>query len=238
MEIHTAEKRLSKIREAEKRSHEEIYSSATLFEGDTWLKKPINTVLELLPHFKDKNTLRVLDLGCGIGRNCIPIAQAYRQIDCRVDCVDILNLAINQLYQYSEKYQVRGQIHGFVMPLEDYSILEKQYDLILAVSALEHVKNEETFFQILETMSRGLRPGGIVCLVMNSNVTEVEKTTGLLRDPQFEVNLPTERLISGLESTFSGWRILKQKVSHQQYDIPRDTPVILTTDVVTWVAQK
>lgn len=56
--------------------------------------------------------------------------------------------------------------------------------------------------------------------------------------PQFEVNLPTATLEEKLESIFNGWKILKHTISVQEYDIPRDTAVHLTSNVVTWVAMK
>ena len=43
--------RLTEIREAEKASHLEIYSTAELYEKGSWLQKPIKTVLDLLPIF-------------------------------------------------------------------------------------------------------------------------------------------------------------------------------------------
>ncbi len=44
---------LKSIRDAEKASHIEIYSSAKLFESGSWLQKPVKTVTDLIPHFKN-----------------------------------------------------------------------------------------------------------------------------------------------------------------------------------------
>lgn len=90
METHTIES----IREAERKSHTSIYTSAVLFEKGTWLSKPVRTVTDLLPFFSGKIRFRGLDLGCGIGRNCIPIARYLSDADCKIDCVDILDIAI------------------------------------------------------------------------------------------------------------------------------------------------
>lgn len=91
------ENRLSEIRDAERISHTKIYSKATLFEKGTWLEKPIKTVVDLFPFLDLHNPLRILDLGSGIGRNSIPFAQRYRDIECEIECVDILALAIDKL---------------------------------------------------------------------------------------------------------------------------------------------
>lgn len=189
--------------------------------------------------FFEKNTsLNILDLGCGVGRNCIPIAQKYGKIDCKIDCVDILESAIYKLYQYSEKYGVRSQINGIVMPIEDYRIKQNSYDLILAISSLEHVKSEDIFWRMMKEIAKGICDGGFVCLIINTNILEMDKESGIQREPQFEVNLQTSALKEGLREVFGGWSVMKHTVVHQEYDIPRDKNVYLSTDVVTWVVRK
>ena len=91
--------RLEQIRESERRSHEDVYTNHALYESGSWLQKPVKTVIELLPYFEKVKELRVLDLGCGVGRNCIAIARHFSHIPCRIDCIDILPLAIEKLNQ-------------------------------------------------------------------------------------------------------------------------------------------
>jgi 2-polyprenyl-3-methyl-5-hydroxy-6-metoxy-1,4-benzoquinol methylase len=57
------------IREEEKKYHEHCYDNYKLFEEGSWLHKPVKTVMDLFTYFDGKPELRVLDLGCGIGRN-------------------------------------------------------------------------------------------------------------------------------------------------------------------------
>lgn len=230
--------RLEQIREAERKSHTKIYTSAELFADGTWLKKPIRTVTDLLPELSCKTTFRGLDLGCGVGRNCIPVAQYFSHLDCRIDCVDILDVAIERLTEYSPKYGVSRSIRGFVSPLEDFPIQPNAYDLILGISTLEHAESEAAFWDILNKVKSGTRPGGLVCLVINSGITETDTVTKASLPPQFEVNIPTEKMKAALERTFQGWEILKHTVTCQQYKIPRENPVELHTNVVTLVARK
>lgn len=232
------EARIAGIRKAERDSHIEMYTNTPLFTKGTWLGKPVQTVLDCLTFFENRDALRILDLGCGVGRNCIPIAQKFHGKNCWIDCVDILDLAINKLYEYSAEYQVRSCMHGSTVPLEYYPIPRDSYDFIFAVSSLEHVNSVEVFYRTLEHIRDGIRPGGVVCFVINSNIAEAEKTTGERRDAQFEVNLPTQALTRELPRIFSKWKILKHTIVPQQYDIPRDTLVHLTADVVTWVVQR
>ena len=58
------DERLKRIRESEKKSHMEIYSNEQLYQTDSWLKKPIKTVQELIPLFREYKKLKVLDQEC------------------------------------------------------------------------------------------------------------------------------------------------------------------------------
>lgn len=229
---------LKSIRDAEKESHLEIYSTAKLFESGSWLQKPVKTVVDLLEHFKDYKELAVLDLGCGVGRNCIPIARKFYNIPCRIDCVDILDFAIDELNKNSILYDVENKINGIISSIDDYKILNNHYDLIIAVSALEHINSEIAFIEKLKEIRNGIRQKGIVCLIINSEISEINKENGQSLIPQFEVNLKTEKLLKILEETFDGWENIKTTVRNQRYDIPRKNCISdLTTDVVTYVAQ-
>lgn len=115
----------------------------------------------------------------------------------------------------------------------------RNYDLVMAVSSLEHVDSKETFVNKLREIEHGIRKNGIVCLVVNSNIKEFDKKTGSEILPQFEVCLPTEEMQRIFEKAFSEWTVLKSTVVDQQYDIPRDSGICeLKTSVVTFVAKK
>ena len=94
------------IRNKEAESHLKMYSENELFSGDGWLGKPVKTVVDLLPIFAYKKEITALDLGCGVGRNCIPIAQFFSDKHCTIDCVDILEYAIEKLVDNAKKYAV------------------------------------------------------------------------------------------------------------------------------------
>ena len=227
--------RLNQIRAAEAASHVEAYNTNALYAPGSWLAKPVKTVLDILPLFEGREDLRALDLGRGVGRNSIPAARVFR----RVDCVDILDLAIEKLVENAVNHGVGERIRGTVSAIDDYAIEAGGYDLIMAISALEHVASEAFFIRKLAEIAAGIRKNGVVILVVNSGVRERDKRTGAALEPQFEVNFDTEALQKLLHSVFTGWEILKETVVHQCYDIPRETGVAeLETDVVTWVARR
>ena len=238
-EVELSLSRLGEIRKAEAESHTQAYTNHSLFSPGSWLAKPVKTVVDLLPLFEGYTDFRALDLGSGIGRNCIPVAQRFRGIPCRVDCVDILELAIIKLNESALQYGVENRIRGIVSSIDDYEIVADSYDLILAVSALEHIASQSAFEKKLAEIREGLRSGGIACLIVNSGVIEHDKVTGQELLPQFEVNLPTSQMQDLLENTFEGWQVIKHTIVHQKYDIPRENCIAdLETDVVTYVVRK
>ena len=231
--------RLNLIRQAEAESHTQAYTSHSLFSPGSWLAKPVKTVMELLPLFEGYTQFAALDLGSGVGRNSIPVAQHFSGIPCRVDCVDILGLAIAKLNENALQYGVENCIRGIVSPIDDYEIAADSYDLILAVSALEHIASSSAFEKKLTEIRDGLRYGGIACLIVNSGVIEHDKATGQELLPQFEVNLPTRQMQDLLENTFADWQVIKHTIVHQKYDIPRENGIAdLETDVITYVARR
>jgi len=230
---------IQNIRESERNSHIELYSNEELYKEGSWLNKPIKTVTDLFPLFKEYEEFRVLDLGSGVGRNCISVAKQFQNISCRVDCVDILELAIEKLMENAKRFGVEECIHEEVCPIEEFKIAPNTYDLILVVSALEHIDSKESFVKKLEEMREGIKLQGVVCLVINSEVREKNKETREELFPQFEVNLPTEELQKVLQGTFVGWEVLKSTIRAQQYDIPREECISeLNTKVVTYVGRK
>ena len=235
----TEKERINQIRISERNSHIEMYSKEELYKSDSWLNRPIRTVLDIIPFFKEYENLNVLDLGCGIGRNSIAIAQAYKNVVCSIECVDLLELAIEKLHENARIHCVDEIIHGVVESIEDYPIEKEKYDFIMAISALEHINSKVDFEQKLMEIKNGIRQNGIVCLVINSNVREWDKTTMKELDAQFEVNFPTEELKDLLQDTFFDWEVLKFTENEQQYDIPRKKGMCeLRTNVVTLVARK
>lgn len=234
-----AENRLDTVRRAEAFSHTQAYNNLKLFQPGSWLAKPVKTVMDLMPCFQSCESFCGLDLGCGVGRNCIPVLQAIPHIPRYMDCVDILPLAIGKLRENAAAYGLSCQIHGIVCPVDQYPIQQNRYDLILAVSVLEHLDSPDTLKTKLLEIRNGLRPGGIACLIVNTSVKETDLTTGTPLRPQFEINLPAADMTSLLEDTFAGMQLLKHSCIHYQYDTDRESGnVRLDTDVVTYVVRK
>ncbi|PGL48547.1 SAM-dependent methyltransferase, partial [Bacillus thuringiensis] len=123
--------------------------------------------------------------------------------------------------------------------IENYHIRSNTYDYIVAVSSLEHVKSEEDFKNVLQSMKRGTKNGGINCLIINSNIQEIDSITNEELEALIEINLSTEEMISALKSIYKEWKKLKVEIKELAYNIVRnERHVQLKTNAITFVVQK
>jgi 2-polyprenyl-3-methyl-5-hydroxy-6-metoxy-1,4-benzoquinol methylase len=192
-----------------------------------------------MPLACDKAGAKVLDLGAGVGRNTIPLAQYIATRGGEVVAVDLLDSAIEGLNRYALQFGVLDTIQSVCSDIEYYGIEESSYDYIVAVSALEHLSSVERLRYKLAEISRGVKPGGIFCLIMGTNIRETDEISGEELDPMFELNLSLETALRMLRAEFDDWETLKQQDSHQRYSIQRqDKPVMLACDSFTFAVRK
>ncbi|AUD25987.1 class I SAM-dependent methyltransferase [Bacillus cereus group sp. BC251] len=231
--------RIDYIRQEEKKYHDLCYEQYKLFEIGSWLYKPVKTVMDLIDYFEGQNNLQVLDLGSGVGRNSIPIAQKIQNSSGTVTCVDLLDSALAKLQTYSKEYGVINNIKTEQAAIENYYIVPNTYDYIVAVSSLEHVQSEEDLTNVLHSIKEGTKTGGINCLIINSNIQEIDLHTKEELDALIEINLPTEDMIHLLKSIYKEWKEIKVEIKELVYDIVRDEKQIqLKTNAITFVVQK
>ncbi|WP_339320048.1 class I SAM-dependent methyltransferase [Paenibacillus sp. FSL R10-2734] len=231
--------RIANIRTEEKKYHDMCYDSYNLFEPGSWLHRPVKTVIDLLEEYRDQEYLSVLDLGAGIGRNSIPIAESMKNRNGKVVCVDLLESAIEKLEGYSRKFGVEPFIVTRLSDIEHFIIDQGEYEIILAVSALEHVSSEKALEKKLSEMISGTKTNGTNCIIIGSNIQEVNLENGQELDPMFEVNISRERMMELLDHQYTGWEVKQRFVKQLEFEIDRKgQPVKLTTDCITFVAKK
>ncbi|KAA0788761.1 class I SAM-dependent methyltransferase [Bacillus sp. BPN334] len=231
--------RIDHIRNEEKKYHDLCYEQYKLFETGSWLYKPVKTVMDLMNYFEGQNNLQVLDLGSGVGRNSIPIAQKIKNANGTVTCVDLLDSALTKLQTYSKEHDVFEVIKTEQAAIENYYIQPDTYDYIVAVSSLEHVKSEEDLTNLLHSMKKGTKTGGINCLIINSNIQEIDLHTKEELDALIEINLPTEHMIYLLKNIYKKWKEIKIEIKELAYNIVRNGKHIqLKTNAITFVVQK
>jgi hypothetical protein len=88
-------------------------------------------------------------------------------------------------------------------------------------------------------MVKGTIRGGINCLVVNSNVQEIDIKSGKKLEPMMEVNLSTDHLLEKLRDTYSKWDELTMQVKPLEYKIQRnENDILMKTNAVTFVVRK
>ncbi|SDX63462.1 bifunctional 2-polyprenyl-6-hydroxyphenol methylase/3-demethylubiquinol 3-O-methyltransferase UbiG [Paenibacillus sp. CF384] len=194
-------------RKQETEYHEVFYRETELFTPGTWLAKPVKTVMNLLQDFTQGEPIHVLDLGCGVGRNSIPIAQVVKPAGGSVVCVDLLPIATQKLEQYANQYEVQSVIQPVVADVEHYEIAQHAYDYIVACSCLEHVSNLAAFQAVVKRMIRGTREQGINCILINTEVVEYDMELDEQRPGVIELPLKTDETIHLLKELYRDWDI-------------------------------
>ncbi|WP_434751753.1 class I SAM-dependent methyltransferase [Paenibacillus amylolyticus] len=222
------EEQLEAARQAEAGYHSNFYQNNELFEDGTWMSRPMPMVMEMLERLLvHKQELRVLDLGCSVGRHTIPIAQRLADTNSEVIGVDLLDEAVEGLRKYAKQYQVDHIVQAEKADVEHYQVQPNAFDFIAACSCLEHTSSKEAFLETVERLQAGTRTGGIHCITMSTSVEEKEIQTGRQIEPLIELNLSTSEAIALLEQAYDGWNILFQEhvtqtIQEEKYDEPTE----------------
>lgn len=218
--------------------HEQFYAETELFEAGSWLARPVKIVMDTLKLLNMAN-VSVLDLGCGVGRNSIPIAQKVKNDNGTVTCVDLIPSAIDLLNRNALKYEVEEIIIAEVADIENYDIPKERYDYIVACSCLEHVSSEEVFLSQLNQMQAGTKNNGIHCILMSTDVKEIEILSGIEHKGLIELNLRTEHAIALLRATYHDWNIMKEhQVQQEVIENINGKEIIFRSQWITFVAVK
>jgi SAM-dependent methyltransferase len=233
------DERIRMIRDEERKYHEACYDQHKLYEPGSWLHKPVQTVMETLGRFGTEGALHVLDLGCGVGRNSIPIAEALKQRGGTIVCVDLLEAALHKLVKYCDHYGVRDHVQTHCSDIGDYQIAERTFDMIVAVSALEHLESKQKLKEVLERMAHGTKAFGINCIIMGTNIRETLLTGGDALEPMMELNLATDEAEALFSHVYRGWSVCFTVVKALQFHIERNNiPIRMECDCITYVVQR
>lgn len=193
-------------REETIRYHESYYSSHKLFE-EGWLQKPDEEVNRLVSFLSGRSNLKVLDIGCGVGRNAIPIARELKLNGVHVDCYDVLESAIELLHGYAEQFDVQGSIFGRCIDMDAIEIEPDSYDAILSVSVLEHSSSLQGVNRLLEQIVRGTKVGGANRLTISTDRHVTACDTGEVIDTRVETPMSKEQVTEMLQRYYEGWLV-------------------------------
>ena len=124
--------------------------------------KPIR-IKYILNHVSSKNTknLEILDLGCGGGLVCEPLAK----LGFKVTGIDFVENNIKVAKLHASQNNLK--INYFTQDIDNLS-LKKKYDLIILFEVLEHIDNwDKTLLKIKKFLKKG---GLIILSTINRNI--------------------------------------------------------------------
>lgn len=212
---------ISKKNEENNRYYQNFYSSHTLFRKGSWIEKPEERLIQLVKdHLVTKKNVRVLDLGGGVGRNAIPIAQLIASNGGIVECVDFIPMSIEKLREYSKNYGVEKTVVGIVGDAETYPVTKHHYDLIISCSVLMHFSSKTTIISAMDRMRDGTVRDGFNYISIGTDITELDTKTNTLMEPDTETPLTSEEAIIMIKKVYQKWQLISLSVENykEQYE--------------------
>lgn len=116
--------------------------------------------LALAPHLRVSAGSEVLDLGCGIGRWSRRLARR----GARVIGVDLAPSMIEEAKRRTERASLQHHIDYQVGDLRTL-VLDRTFDLVLAVTVLQHILDDSGFARAAANVARHLAPRGHAVLL-------------------------------------------------------------------------
>lgn len=188
--------------------HKLYYSQHQLFEADSWLAKPDAGLMELVEKLiahPQSTPLELLDLGCGVGRNAVPVAMALAQADveARLLGVDVLPESIEILSKNCRTFCVDHIVEGLVADNDQFEIEASHYDLIAAISVVEHCAGKARVLKLLKSIAGGLKPGGLLRIEMTTDRNVIDLATKQAVPTHVETPLSERQVKEMLAEAFS-----------------------------------
>lgn len=219
--------------------HDEFYRTHDLFEKGSWLAEPEELILKYAKTLSEVQTPRVLDLGCGIGRNAIPVARLIEASGGCIDCIDFLPIAIQRLTAYGHEHGLNDLVVPHECDVECFPIPPERYDYVFSCSCIEHVPSFGCFVGLLERVREGTAQNGINCFLINSSVKETEVDSGKERPACIELNLETIELQELLRNIYKSWELLEMDCTPRHCVEKRiDTHVCFQRTCVMFVTRR
>jgi len=171
-----------------------------LAKEEYW-RKPADEIYPVAFRWKDKGYKKVLDLGCGVGRNSIFLSQMGFEID----AFDLSPTAIEELtYKIKNlKLNIRTKIGDMLqLPYPN-----EHFDSILAIHSIYHT-DMEGLKTVIGEMKRVLGDNGEIFFTLNSKMSPSFKTpTNKIVDEHTIIK--TEGLEKGIPHTFVDYEDIK-----------------------------
>lgn len=217
------------------RYHEELYAAAALGQAGTWLARPHRLLADALELVRSGRPVVAYDLGAGIGRHTIPL---LRQLPDGSDvyAVDLIPSALRSL-ENAVRPGIRTRLHTRPADLDGFEF-EAPADLILAFSAIEHLRDLEAVRSLLGRIRAAAKPGAVVAIGIVADRVEVDGH-GRRRPALLESAMSAEEATGLLVGAFSGFDMIYQRIGPAQVRENRgEDTYTLTSTLITWLATR
>lgn len=232
---------MERFKKAAQEYHTELFQRAELFKEGSWLAHSDPELIKIVnKYFANKKNVRVLDLGCGVGRNAIPIAQIIQPQGGRVVCVDLLDIALEKLKSYASQHGVLDALDIERSDAESYVVEENSFDLTIAQSVLEQsLKGEEAFVAAIERLKQGTKAGGINYFGITTGLQELNAQTlePLPEDIGFKITFEEGQAL--LRELYASWEVIyEDRAPYEEKYIKNGRMITWRVDFLMFAAQK
>jgi tellurite methyltransferase len=161
-----------------------------------WGTEPSSLVKALVPHLHEFSGFRVLDAGCGEGKNAAFLSKQ----GAFVTAVDLSAIAISHA---KRDWKTLGGVDWVQADIRTFDVGVQPYDVVIAYGLYHCLGSRAEIAELYSSLSRVTRPGGYhaVCC-FNSRKQELDAA-----HPGFHPCLVEHGFYCGL---YDGWEILMQ----------------------------
>jgi tellurite methyltransferase len=220
------------------RYHEDLYASTPLGAANSWLLEPDQLVLKAIELSRGANPILAFDLGAGVGRHTIPMAQGLAA-GSKVIAVDVIPSAIAHLKTNCAAAGVSDMVTPVVGDLEKFTFDTNMVaGLIVGFSAVEHVSSITAMRALLCRCAAATAPGGLVALGIFADRIE-ELVDGTIRPALVEFDLDSTTVHTMLDEVFSSWIIEYTHTGAEHVHEERDgIPYKLESTLIQFIGRK
>lgn len=174
--------------------------------------------------------MRVLDAGCGSGRNLVYFLKSGYE----VFAVDDSDQAIGRVHELAERLAPHLPRENFrAAPIERMGFGKTEFDLVVSSAVLHFARNDQHWRSMVDEMWRVLKPGGIFFARLASTIG-IEDQVRLVEGRRYQLPDGSERFLVDAEMLHS----ISRELGGEFLEPVKTTIVENMRAMTTWVLRK